>query len=464
MSPVTESHGPKPVEKKIANKKVTAKVQKSVKLPNPNARRSQPAAAARLIASPYIRFNWHQPLSGETKDVIQRVSSIADSMYMLQMDRTRPIEALSLRNGLFWERRQLLDPEILCTPGIDHLELFPTDNDTFRETLIRMAKRPTENKQLSLHYLFGAIRSREFLLMPVQIKDVWITIIGRIQRKENVELDRSIDSHADMELTNIAFVDPLLEGREERHTLVLSRLEQILAQGCIESSLDIKIRNFAVPDIRDDGSKWQTGLVAYAISREFIRRLKVLQHRQAREEETCQDFLWAPFEEDYNFDAYRQNLLSACGHHCVEGSGYRSRIALEVPSEDSMYDRSLLGADDNILAADDKWSIFQSQTHTHIINPYVNAISEGRTPDTQPEATSPATSPRSNSTPDRARAPVADMGPIPIGPIISECSPTPSTSGSESGSRKRSCPDDEDEAPEIPSPKRVKVEAAEDAA
>ncbi|KAI1357844.1 hypothetical protein F5Y08DRAFT_138049 [Xylaria arbuscula] len=503
MSPTRQSPSVKetqPAKKAASKKAATSRIYKSQKHPNAVPKRGQPTSAARLVASPYIKFGWHKPLTGETKDVITRVAPIADSMYMLQIDQTRPIETMSLRNGLYWEHRQLLDLSVLSTPGIDHLELFPIDNDEFLDTLARMGNRPTSCEGwISIHYFFNAIRSREFLVLPVQIDEVWITIIARFQRKANADVNKtsSSKSFADMEITDLAIVDPLVDGREERRTLVHSRFERLLIEGLIESSLNIKIRDFAVPNIGVNSSSqsciFQTGLIAYAISREFIRRLKVLQYRQqSGSGNVCKEFLWAPFEEDYNFSNYRQNLLAACAHQCVEGSGFKTRVALEVPSADSNYDRSLLGGNDtDILRNDEKWNVFQTETHTHVVGiGGANTLGE--------------------STCNKTVAPVADMGdytsrliigkpmspssvtpdatdyeaklikgiPMPpptcklsgladTQPVVRAPSPTIGSACTKSESLKRSLDDvdddyDDEEGVEVPSPKRTKIESVAD--
>ncbi|KAI1422752.1 hypothetical protein F5Y12DRAFT_786564 [Xylaria sp. FL1777] len=369
-------------QKKSADKKATEK--KTRRSPNPNQKRGQPTAAARLISSAYIKFGWHKPLSGEVKEAIQGIRSIADSMYMLQMERTRPIEPLSMRNGLFWEHRQLVRQSVLSTPAVDHLDLFPNDEDLFQETLSKLRMQLCENEKLyRLHCLFDTIRSREFLLLPVQIDDNWITIITRIQRKGEVDLNQPLDNYTDMEITDIALIDPVPEGRESRERLIIGRLALVFREGCIDLAENLAHRNLAVADIDTTVTpdyRWQTGLIAYAISREFIRRIKVLQYRQDRGECSSsddQEFLWAPFEEHYNFDFYRQCLMAACAYQAIEGSAYQARMALEVPSEDSNYHSELLGhgaGKTDYLAPDEKFDVFQSETHTHAIDIQSNLI------------------------------------------------------------------------------------------
>ncbi|KAI0425082.1 hypothetical protein F5Y09DRAFT_347056 [Xylaria sp. FL1042] len=374
------------------------KVEKKRKIPNPTQKRGQPAAAGRLVSSPWIKFGWHKPLRGDVKDTIQEISSIADSMYMVQVERTRPIESLSLRNALFWEHRQLEQPLDVSTPSIDHLDLFPIEDEAFRDTLQKIRKQlHRHNKTFSLHYLFSSIRSREFLIMPVEIGGNWITIVTRTQRKQELNFEQSPDGYVDMEVTDIAVIDPLPEGREFRKELIDKRLPAILREGCIEMAASTTHRTLAVPDINvatTSNYRWQTGLVAYAMSRELIRRLKVCQYRQKHggSGSDSEDYFWAPFEEYYNLDGYRQSLMAACAHQAIEGSGFQTRMALEVPSEDSNYDRELLcqpGKTDH-LADDEKWDVLQSETHTYTIEVCSNLTET-------PPVETPETSSRENS-------------------------------------------------------------------
>ncbi|KAI1148728.1 hypothetical protein F4825DRAFT_80851 [Nemania diffusa] len=361
---------------KTAGKKSAGK--RIRKTPNPNQKRGQPTAAARLISSPYIKFGWHKPLSGEVKESVQRVSSMADSMYMLQIERDRPIESLSLRNGLFWEQRQLVN-EMVSTPAVDHIDLFPHDEAVFQDTLLKIGKRPLVEDVddddddddysggLTLHYMFSKMRRREFLLLPVEIDGNWVTIIARMGRKSDLDSSNP-EAYVDREVTDLTIVDPMPQGREHRRDLVHRRLISILAEGCIELSAGVTMRNLAVGDIPSDfpDCQWKSGLIAYAVSREFLRRLKTLQWRRDHGSPSDTDeFLWAPFEEDYNFAAYRQNLMAACAYQCIEMSGYQVRMALEVPSEDSNYDpKNLRHVRSSPIESDEKWEVFQSPTHT----------------------------------------------------------------------------------------------------
>ncbi|KAI0400903.1 hypothetical protein F4802DRAFT_462952 [Xylaria palmicola] len=342
---------------------------KTRKCPNPNQKRGQPTAAARLISSPFIKFGWHKTLSAEAKEAVQSVSSMADSMYMLQIERERPIDSLSLRNGIFWEHRQLVDPSMVSTPALDHIDLFPEDDAVFQETLQKIAKQPSEDSRgFLLHYLFD-LRFREFLLLPAEISGHWVTIIARIVWRGDEHDDMYSDGSITRDVTHLAIVDPVEDGRGARTDLVIRRLTSILAEGCIELSPNVSIGNLAVEDISDGtptGCSWMTGLIAYAVSREFLRRLKTLQWRNRTNPDTAdQRFLWAPFEEHYNLDAYRQQLMAACAHQTIEASSYRVRLALEVPSDDSNYDPELLAPVQNNeeRVEDETWSAFQSPSH-----------------------------------------------------------------------------------------------------
>ncbi|KAI0538418.1 hypothetical protein GGR58DRAFT_526213 [Xylaria digitata] len=375
---MTGSIEEQPKVKKNAAKKDSQK--KAKKHSNPIQKRGQPAAAARLMSSPYIKFGWHKPLSGEVKEAIQSVGAIGDSMYMLQIDRERPIESLSLYNGLFWERRQLKNEWMVSIPAIDHLDLFSEEDDIFEDTLQKISKRQAPN-YFRLHYIFSSLRTREFLVLPVQINSSWVTVIARFQAKREAITGAK---YFDMEITDITVIDPM-PYKDARQKLIFARLRSVLAEGCIDWPEHVNHRQIVVSEIGLESSDytWQTGLIAYAISREFLRRLKVLQFRRNCGGSYDQEFLWAPFEEDYNFDAYRQSLMSACAHQCIEGSAYRVRLALEVPSEDSNYHREKLcpfKGNRNYLANDEKWEIFEKNTHTYTVSQLDGSISAGYSP------------------------------------------------------------------------------------
>ncbi|TRX90892.1 hypothetical protein FHL15_008097 [Xylaria flabelliformis] len=347
--------GKKTAEKKVTEKRISKTSKSSLK-------RGQPTAAARLISSPYIKFGWHRPLSGEIKEMVQRLGPTADSMYMLQTDQDRPIDSLSLRNGIFWEHRKLHDASIVATPALDHIDLFPFCDELFEETLGKIGKRRSDdNEGLLLHYLFEPLRSREFLVLPIQIEGTWVTIITRMGPK--LELD------SDLEVTDLAIIDPVLNDNASRRELICRRLVSILAEGCIQLPTTATVRDIMVTNLACNQSHL-SGLVAYAVSREFLRRLKVLQYRRSCADGPSEDedFLWENFEERYNLDAYRQDLTSACAYQTIEASDYQVRLALEVPSDDANYQPSLLRPQNVRSYRDERWEIFQSPTHTLTVN------------------------------------------------------------------------------------------------
>ncbi|KAI8631623.1 hypothetical protein F5Y19DRAFT_493499 [Xylariaceae sp. FL1651] len=353
----------KPKGRTVAEKKA----QKNA----PKPKRGQPTSAARLVSSVWVKYGWHKPLSGEVKAIVQNVKLMADSMYMLQIRRDRPIESLSLRNGLFWEHRQLANQRIVSTPAADHLDFFSREEGSFHETIGKICKRVSDS-ECRMHYFFENMREREFLLWPVEIDGAWIIIIARIQPKSSLVTEKSHPGHefADRAVTDLAIVDPLPENREDRRSLIMRRLPLILTEGCIERSPDVIIRNI---DLAHAQSHWETGLIAYAFSREFLRRLKTLDWRRARFGHINErEVLWNDFEEEYNLDAYRESLMSACAHQTIENSGYNVRLALEVPSEESNFEPNLLShlkapsvQNPPEEVPDERWEIFQNPTHTH---------------------------------------------------------------------------------------------------
>ncbi|GAP86671.1 hypothetical protein SAMD00023353_2000590 [Rosellinia necatrix] len=452
MAPTRKkTEGPEVAEgrRKLPERKVSPK---KIGKANPTPKRGQPTAAARLVSSSWVKFGWHKPLSGGVKEAVQHISTMADSMYMLQVHWNRPIEPLSLRNGIFWEHRKLSDGNLVSTPALDHIDLFPRSSEAFQETIQKISKKqctkPGCDPCWTLHYMFDSMRNREFLLLPIHVEQGWVTIIARIAPKHESNNDKETKTYTDREVTDLAIVDPFPENRTDRMTLIMQRLIPILAEGCIELSMQAtRVRDFGTSDIAVEGADpyWQTGLIAYAVSCEFLRRLRMLEYRRSQGEGLVisRDFLWQPFEENYQLDMYRQNLMAACAHQTIEKSGYQVRLALEVPSEDCNYEPLHLGgcpsADDRITPEDEKWDVFQKKTHTFMIP---RSHSPPESPQSAPQPFSRSPSPPAE-TPPAGTEPPNDLPAGESGPEQNENappSPSPSSTQQDPGADDRAGP------------------------
>ncbi|XXH02237.1 hypothetical protein Hte_008605 [Hypoxylon texense] len=304
-----------------------------------------PTCAARIIRNEPLQNGWGSSLSGDINSTVSSVKKYAKDCYVFQLDRERPVDASSLSSALFWEHRHILQPRILSTPAADYCGFFNADKRLFNENFGKIQQKVRNSKgSIKVNALFGPLRDREFTIWPVRVPEgpvdddtkYWITIIMRIQPKTAVVKD---SRYFDREVTDIAIIDPISSRRDSRRKFVEKKLGQVLAQGCIDFS-DATTRRDLLAE--DTGAMWTSGYIAYAICREFIRRLRVLIFRRQASQSTPVDFLWDNFEESYNFDTYRESLMAACAHQTIEKSGYVVRMALDVPSEKTSHNPARL--------------------------------------------------------------------------------------------------------------------------
>ncbi|KAI6089195.1 hypothetical protein F4821DRAFT_276390 [Hypoxylon rubiginosum] len=282
-----------------------------------------PTCAARIIRNEPLKNGWGLALDGDTNNMVNRVKKYAKDCYVLQIDRTRAVDASSLSSAIFWEHRHLPRPLIVSTPTANYGSLFCTDKKKFNENL----------KDIHQHPMFGPMREREFTIWPVLVPQSksssddesgqWVTIIMRT--RVNVVTTGGFGH----EVTDIAIVDPFQKKREPRRQWIEKKLASILAQGEIGFPETAKRRDMLTEDVND---KWATGYVSYAICREFLRRLKVLTRRRDGTKHVPIEFLWDKFEEYFNLDTYRESLMAACAHQTIEKSDYRVRMSIDVPS------------------------------------------------------------------------------------------------------------------------------------
>ncbi|RYP78957.1 hypothetical protein DL770_006797 [Monosporascus sp. CRB-9-2] len=376
----------------------------------------EPICAARVIKTQLYGTGWSGKLSNEDKNMATSLLDDAGAMYMLQINRDRQVEPLSLHNALFWEHRQMSYPQIVSTPaliweqqqdfndqkittGIVYaIPFFSTNKPMWKTTYktIEMQTSPTSST-VEIHEFFANIRDREFTIWPVFLDGgFWVTVIMRVETMDTPEVQPGTPTnfYFDRRVTNLAIVDPVDEGHEERLALIFKRLKFLLRQGCVLLSKDSLTPTLACDPV---DYEWETGYVSYAVSREFIRRLKVLTHRRGqtdvrgeRQSDAEEYLLWSPFEESHRINSYRESLMSACSNYVIELSGYRIRSALEVPSSAANHSAARLrpyqveGSED---AADEKISMGEKSRHFKLAMDVPEGYSrESPIEDIQPES------------------------------------------------------------------------------
>ncbi|KAI0599571.1 hypothetical protein F4775DRAFT_600097 [Biscogniauxia sp. FL1348] len=315
--------------------------------PFAHKRGAQPTSGARAITSEWVDYGWSVQLTRDITSRVERVQGEANSTYVLQIRRDRPVDAFSIRNALFWEHRKMADPRTVSTPATDAFSFFAEHDDAYQATMLDVRKRQRrDGRSLQLHPLFGPMRDREFTVWPVEFDGgAWCTLVLRVARPRGGGGNvfgggDQARSFADREVVDMAVVDPLPEGRDARRRLLQRRLPTILAQGCIALRTGaVRMHDARAPDV---AAAWETGYVAYAVAREYLRRLKVLGWRRGSQDRNHKDedelaLVFGPWEEYYDVDAYRQHMLAGCAHQTVERSDYRVRLCMEVPSDGSLY-------------------------------------------------------------------------------------------------------------------------------
>ncbi|KAF3054992.1 hypothetical protein GL218_07669 [Daldinia childiae] len=293
-------------------------------------------SAARLISNPNFKSGWGAVLTARTNQVIRSVKKEADGMYRLQTARDRPISPTSIYTSLFWEARNFRKSSIVYTPAVDDdLPLFSEEGKGFDKARKEICRKEFENiNDAEFHPLFKPMRDCKFTLWPIHlpVQDVWVTVILQIGAiSTNSQASPTL---FDREVLACAIIDPLPNDRDDRRHFILERLAEILEDGCIHLPDSAMIESFTTDDVPE---AWATGHVAYAVCREFIRRLKVLNYQEDCGRAVNTDLLWTEFEEHHDIDSYRESMMAACAHRTIRKSGYVVRMALEVPSEKSNY-------------------------------------------------------------------------------------------------------------------------------
>ncbi|KAI1483506.1 hypothetical protein F4774DRAFT_426619 [Daldinia eschscholtzii] len=308
-------------------------------------------SAARLIANPAFKSGWGAVLTPEVNDVVRSVRTEASGMYQLQTARDGPVLAVSMYTALFWEARKFRNLSKVFTPAItDELQLFLEKGEGCDAARAVIRKKASDNiEDAQFHPLLKSMRDYKFTIWPVHLptQNVWVTVILQIRE---ISKDIQGSSRYDREVVACAIVDPYPCMRDDRRDFIKRRLSEILEEGCIRLPDSAVAGSFTTEDVQDT---WATGHVAYAVCREFIRRLKVLNYKEDCGHTVNTDLLWSPFEQHHDVDSYRESMMAACAHRTIQNSNYLVRMALEVPSKKSNHEPNRLNA--LLVDRNDEW-------------------------------------------------------------------------------------------------------------
>ncbi|KAI1472627.1 uncharacterized protein F4812DRAFT_19715 [Daldinia caldariorum] len=312
-------------------------------------------SAGRLVADPDFKSGWGAVLTPEINEVVRSVRKEAGATYRLQTARDEPITVASMYTALFWEARNFRNSSTVFIPAItEEFKLFAEEDEVFDASRAVIRKKASENiRDTEFHPLLKSIRDSKFTLWPVRLplEDIWVTIalqLGGIS--EGSKGSQGSPLHYDREVVACAIIDPYPSARDDRRNFVKKRLAEILGEGCIRFNDGVVMGTFTTEDI---SKLWETGHVAYAICREFIRRLNVLKYQEDCGHSVSTSLLWSPFEQHHDVDSYRESIMAACAHRTIQNSNYLVRMALEVPSKKSNHEPGRL--DPHVEDLKDSW-------------------------------------------------------------------------------------------------------------
>ncbi|KAI1803965.1 hypothetical protein F4811DRAFT_307295 [Daldinia bambusicola] len=309
-------------------------------------------SAGRLVANPDFKSGWGAVLTPDINEVVRSVRKEAGATYRLQAARDEPISAASMYTALFWEARNFRNSLTVFTPAItDELKLFAREDEVYGTARAVIRKKASENiSDTKFHPLLKSIRDSKFTLWPVRLplENIWVTII--LQLGGIPEDSQESPLCYDRDVVACAIVDPYPSAREVRRNFVKERLSEILEEGCIRFNDSAVMGSFTTEDVRET---WATGHVAYAVCREFIRRLNVLKYQEDCGHSVSTFLLWTPFEQHHDVDSYRESIMAACAHRTIQNSNYLIRMALEVPSKKSNHEPGRL--DPHVEDLKDAW-------------------------------------------------------------------------------------------------------------
>ena len=298
--------------------------------------------------------------------VIPSVSRAVVALEKIQNTRGDSFDIHALRLAVWNEHRQLPSIDMLSTPAADSLDLFTRDEDAATRALDGLRPIYGQNRRVTLHPLFSWIVDREFTLWNIAVDGRFVTVFFRIQSVPHrgnfnfpAEGEFPVDGNGDpvdinhvyREVTDIVIIDPMDEPEDilvERFIFVRARIQAILERGSIEFPLAVEEQFIGQTTLCTQAA--HSGYWAWGISREIIRRLKVVgQQRRPGPPAGIlgtenPPILWQDIDFAFTMtiDELRESLIAGVACRARAMSNYRLFIGLLAPGTNSTYDHTVV--------------------------------------------------------------------------------------------------------------------------
>ncbi|KAI1500384.1 hypothetical protein F5X99DRAFT_237853 [Biscogniauxia marginata] len=301
----------------------------------------------RVIGAGNIDFGRSAPANQTLRQItIPYLVSTVAGMESIQAARDAPVDQHSLAAAVFFEHRTLSVMPIVSTPFVTHLGLFSRDDDVHNAALDRIERKFDITHGIhtvTQHPMYHGICGREFSIFHVPVDDGYAVVVARIRTidPQNMAYDPAIRLLYFREVTDIAIIDPRTGPNTlNRRALIMDSIMGIFEEGSIRLAQDIVSHAVDVPRCGDNPNL--TGYYAFGITRELIRRLRVVIKRRMNAHQfpvtglvnqQNPAFFWDDIHEDWTVDMLRQAILGCDALRAIQISNFEAYLALVVPSE-----------------------------------------------------------------------------------------------------------------------------------
>ncbi|KAK9413807.1 hypothetical protein SUNI508_11625 [Seiridium unicorne] len=319
------------------------------------------------------RTRMHGATEAETLD---DVGCAISGMNYLQIARNRGVVAQSFRYAISHLRNQLDYPSQVHTPAPNSVNWFHHDGlDTFMEETNHLDPQinTDENgaKSVWFHPVFQQFRSRKSCVWVVRaappdfesITDDrnahWVVIVANFVDQVpvlvsrgmafawNNERDNTRDVYYDRTLHDVQIFDPLL-GSQAQRAVIHSRIAKYFGVTMNRAGIAYKASQMTEHQLgyNQVANRWETGYQVYAIVQEYFRRLQLGQSfsRLGRELPPVfwEQIMWYDYNGLHATDVVRESMMTACAARAVAISGFRARLAVELPGRGAGFDENNL--------------------------------------------------------------------------------------------------------------------------
>lgn len=319
--------------------------------------------ASKVLSTGELTYSMTPMTADVAEPIVAETACSVTGLGYLQLSNEQGVVGDAMYTALTAVRNGLDYPAAVCTPHPNGLlGCFILKDDFEGDTAFldcQIINDEKDRRHVFMHPIFESLRSRRTFIWAVRVapehwstiaddKDAhWCLVIGEIDARPQVVIPRGNiftftnrtepfrDVYYDRSISHIQVFNPMMadDGSwEETHNNLARNVKCMLEMaGIAVHDGQFFTGQAEYPKVRE---LWQTGFQCFGIAQEYMRRVNVRANLHlAGPDPELDRMMHTTYTGLARPSVLRESMIAACATRAVTQSGYKARVAVELPGK-----------------------------------------------------------------------------------------------------------------------------------